>query len=48
MTANPVYAKEVEAISDQGKIPLPNIDALILPGSVEDVAKALEERGIII
>jgi glutaredoxin len=46
---NPVYAKEVEALSGQGKSPTLNIDGLILPdASVEDVAKALEERGIII
>jgi glutaredoxin len=49
VTTNPVYAKEVEAISGQGKSPTLNIDGRILPdASVEDVAKALEERGIII
>ena len=49
MTSNPVYAKEVEAVSGQSKSPTLNIDNLILPdASVEAVAKALEERGIII
>ena len=49
VTTNPVYAKEVEALSDQSKSPTLNIDGLILPdASVEDVAKAMEERGIVI
>lgn len=48
-TANPPYAKEVEAISGQSKSPTLDIDGTILPdASVEDVAKVLEERGIII
>jgi glutaredoxin len=49
VTTNPVYAKEVEAVSGQSKSPTLNIDGLILPdASVEAVAKALEEQGIII
>ena len=49
VTTNPVYAREVEALSGQSKSPTLNIDDLILPdASVEDVAKALEERGIVI
>jgi glutaredoxin len=49
VTSNPVYAKEVEAVSGQSKSPTLNIDGLILPDAgVEAVAKALEERGIII
>ena len=49
VTTNPVYAKEVEALSGQSKSPTLDIDGLILPdASVEDVAKALEERGIVI
>ncbi len=49
MTANPPYAKEVEALSGQSKSPTLDIDGTILPdASVEDVAKALEGRGIII
>lgn len=49
VTSNPVYAKEVEAVSGQNKSPTLNIDGHILPdASVEAVAKALEERGIII
>ena len=49
VTSNPVYAKEVEALSGQSKSPTLNIDGLILTdASAEDVAKALEERGIVI
>ena len=49
VTTNPVYAKEVEALSGQSKSPTLDIDGTILPdASVEDVAKALEERGIVI
>jgi glutathione S-transferase len=49
VTTNPAYAKEVEAVSGQNKSPTLDIDGTILPdASVEDVAKALEERGIII
>jgi glutaredoxin 3 len=49
VTTNPAYAKEVEAVSGQSKSPTLNIDGVILPdASVEAVAKALEQRGIII
>ena len=49
VTTNPAYAKEVEATSGQCMSPTLDIDGLILPdASVEDVAKALEDRGIII
>ena len=49
VTANPVYAREVEALSGQSKSPTLDVDGTILPdASVEDVAKVLEERGIVI
>jgi glutaredoxin len=49
VTANPAYATEVEVRSGQCKSPTLDIDGVILPdASVEDVAKRLEERGIII
>jgi len=49
VTTKPVYAREVAALSGQSKSPTLNIDGTILPdASVEDVAKALEERGIVI
>ncbi len=49
VTSHPVYLKEVEAVSGQSKSPTLDIDGTILPdASVEDVAKALEERGIVI
>lgn len=49
VTTNPVHAKEVEALSGQSKSPTLDIDGIILPdASVDDVAKALEERGIVI
>lgn len=49
VTANPAYAKEVEALSGQSKSPTLDIDGTILPdASMEDVAKALEQRGIVI
>ena len=49
VTTNPAYLKEVEAASGQSKSPTLNVDGTILPdASVEDVAKALEERGIVI
>ena len=47
VTTNPVYATEVEALSGQSKSPTLDIDGTILPDA-EDVAKALEERGIVI
>jgi glutaredoxin len=49
VTTNPAYARDVEALSGQSKSPTLNIDGCILPdASVEDVAKALDERGIVI
>jgi glutaredoxin len=49
VTTNPVYAREVEAISGQSKSPTLDIDGTILPdATVEDVAKILGERGIVI
>ena len=49
VTTNPVYAREVGALSGQSKSPTLDIDGAILPdASVEDVAKVLEERGIVI
>jgi glutaredoxin 3 len=49
VTTNPVYATEVEALSGQSKSPTLDIDGTILPDAgIEDVAKALEERGIVI
>ena len=49
MTTNPAYAKEVEAASGQNKSPTLDIDGTILPdASVEDVAKAFQERGMVI
>jgi glutaredoxin len=45
VTTNPAYAKEVKAASGQDKSPTLDIDGTILP---EDVAKALEERGMVI
>ena len=49
VTTNPVYAREVEALSGQSKSPTLDIDGTILPdASVEDAAKVLEERGIVI
>ena len=49
VTTYPVYAKEIEALSGQSKSPTLDIDGTILPdANVEDVAKVLEERGIVI
>ena len=49
LSTNFDYRTEVEALSGQSKSPTLNIDGQILAdASVEDVAKALEERGIII
>lgn len=47
VSANPAYAKELEAASGQCKSPSLDIDgAMLADASVEDVAKVLEERGI--
>ena len=49
VTTNPAYAKELEGTSGQNRSPTLDIDGVILPdASVEDVAKALEERGMVI
>ena len=49
VTANPAYAREVEAVSGQSTSPTLDIDGEILPdASVEDVAHALQKRGIVI
>jgi len=49
VTTNPIYAREVQALSGQSKSPTLDIDGTILPdASVEDVAKVLEGRGIVI
>jgi glutaredoxin 3 len=49
VTMNPAYLSEVQAISGQSKSPTLIIDDEILPdASVEQVAQALEKRGIII
>jgi len=49
VTTNPAYVKEVEAVSGQSKSPTLDIDGTILPdASVEDVARALQERGMVI
>ena len=49
VTTNPAYRIEVEAISGQSKSPTVVIDDEILPdASVEEVAQALETRGIIV
>jgi glutaredoxin len=49
VTTHPEYAREVEARSGQCKSPTLDIDGQILAdASVEDVAKVLEEKGIVI
>lgn len=49
VTTNPAYLKEIEALSGQSKSPTLNIDGTIVrDASVEDVARVLEERGIVI
>jgi glutaredoxin len=49
VTTNPAYAEELETATGQCMSPTLDIDGSILPdASVEDVAKALEERGIVI
>jgi hypothetical protein len=49
VTTNPAYATELKAASGQCMSPSLDIDGTILPdASVEDVAKALRKRGIII
>jgi glutaredoxin len=49
VTTNPAYGKELEAATGQCMSPTLDIDGTILAdASVEDVAKALKERGIVI
>ena len=49
VSTKPAYLREVEALSGQSKSPTLDIDGEILPdASVEDVAQALEKRGIVI
>jgi glutaredoxin len=49
ITSNPQYAEELQLKSGQTKSPTIDLDGTILAdASVEDVAKALEERGIVI
>lgn len=49
VTSNPAYGKELEAATGQCMSPTLDIDGTILSdASVEDVAKALEGRGIVI
>lgn len=49
VTANPAYAAELKAKSKLCKSPTVEIDGAILEDtSVEDVAAALEKRGIVI
>jgi glutaredoxin len=49
VTTNPAYAKELKAASGQFMSPSLDVDgAMLADANVEDVAKTLEERGIII
>jgi glutaredoxin 3 len=49
VTTHPDYARELETVSGQCASPTLDIDGVILPDvSVEDVAKVLEKRGIVI
>ena len=49
VTSNPAYAEELKAASGQCVSPSLDIDGTMLAdASVEDVAKILEERGIVI
>lgn len=49
MTSHPEYAAELESKSGHTKSPALDLDGKILPdASVEDVAHALDERGIVI
>jgi glutaredoxin len=49
VTTNPDYGKELEAVTGQCMSPTLDIDGTILPdASVEDLAMALKERGIVI
>jgi glutaredoxin len=49
VTTHPAYGKELDAATGQCMSPTLDIDGTILPdASVEDVANALEEKGIVI
>jgi glutaredoxin 3 len=49
MTSNPRYAEELQAKSGQTKSPTLDMDGkFLMDASVEDVADALERRGIVI
>ena len=49
VTSNPTYAEELRAASGQCMSPSLDIDGTMLEdASVEDVAKVLEKRGLII
>jgi hypothetical protein len=49
VTTNPAYGKELDSATGQCMSPTLDIDRTILPdASVEDVAKALEAKGMVI
>ena len=49
VTSNPAYAEELEAASGQCMSPSINVDGTMLAdASVEDLAKVLERKGLII
>jgi glutaredoxin len=49
VTSNPAYAEELKAVSGQCTSPSIDVDgAMLADASVEDLAKVLEERGLII
>jgi hypothetical protein len=49
VTTNPAYGIELETATGRSMSPTLDIDGTILPdASVEDVAKVLEQKGIII
>jgi glutaredoxin len=49
VTTNPAYGKQLEAATGQCMSPTLDIDGTILAdASVEEVAKALEEKGLVI
>lgn len=49
VTSNPAYAEELKAVSGQCMSPSIVVDgAMLADASVEDLAKVLEQRGLII
>lgn len=49
MTSQPKYAKQLESKTGQSKSPTVELDGEFLPdASVEDLAEALEKRGIVL